>query len=349
MNEPRGNGRNTRSNSMDENRPSWRPSDQSMRDDSRMRDDDQNERWESQRGRDERWIERDRGDRQQGGYDQDYRHQGTGQYPYGGGSREWGAGHHQSYGDRGLGQRGQPPQGYGDRYGHEQDWQQQSQQTYRHGSGDQRWGQDRDQRYMTGGYGEDRYGRSNYMGGRWGENRGMSGMMGGRGYSGSDDSFDDRGYSQRMGFERNYEGNRMGSGMGMGSGGFGGGGMDVGRREGSFGSGQQGLGHRGKGPKNFTRSDEKIKERVSEALQDDDDIDASEIEVEVKSGEVILKGTVDDRRQKRMAEECIERIPGVTDIQNQLRVGNKWQVTSRGNQPGQGGVSNQDSDKKHRA
>ncbi len=90
--------------------------------------------------------------------------------------------------------------------------------------------------------------------------------------------------------------------------------------------------HRGKGPKNFQRSDERLRELISEALSDDHDVDASEIEVEVKNGEVILKGTVEDRRTKRLAEDCVERISGIGDIQNQLRVGNQRQATSRGNQ-----------------
>ncbi len=47
--------------------------------------------------------------------------------------------------------------------------------------------------------------------------------------------------------------------------------------------------HRGKGPKGYTRSDERIREDVNERLTDDGMIDASEIEVDVKNGEVLLK------------------------------------------------------------
>ena len=103
-------------------------------------------------------------------------------------------------------------------------------------------------------------------------------------------------------------------------------------------------GHRGKGPVGFTRSDEKIREQVCEMLTDDDHIDATHIEVIVKHGEVILTGMVDDRRMKRMAEEVAEHVPGVNDVQNQLRV--------RGNPSTPSAVGKQEtvaSDKKHRA
>jgi osmotically-inducible protein OsmY len=78
--------------------------------------------------------------------------------------------------------------------------------------------------------------------------------------------------------------------------------------------------HRGKGPSGYTRSDERIRELVCEALTEDHDVDATHIEVAVKDGEVILSGTVEDRRQKRMAEDCIEQVFGVKDVQNQIRI-----------------------------
>lgn len=87
-------------------------------------------------------------------------------------------------------------------------------------------------------------------------------------------------------------------------------------------------GHRGKGPAGYTRSDERIRENVCEALADDDRVDASNIEVTVKNGEVTLTGTVDDRQSKRIAEECIENLSGVKDVQNQLRVGSTGMTSS---------------------
>ncbi len=78
--------------------------------------------------------------------------------------------------------------------------------------------------------------------------------------------------------------------------------------------------HRGKGPQGFVRSDERVRELVCEALTDDDDVDATHIEVTVKNGEVMLGGTVEDREMKRRAEDCVERVPGVRDVHNQLRI-----------------------------
>ena len=76
----------------------------------------------------------------------------------------------------------------------------------------------------------------------------------------------------------------------------------------------------GRGPKNYKRSDERIREDVSEALFHHHDIDASEIEVDVKDGLVTLRGEVDDRHTKRLAEDVIENLSGVTDIRNELVV-----------------------------
>ena len=78
--------------------------------------------------------------------------------------------------------------------------------------------------------------------------------------------------------------------------------------------------HRGKGPQGFQRSDERVRELVCEALTDDDDVDATQIEVSVKNAEVILTGSVEDREMKRRAEDCVERVPGVRDVHNQLRI-----------------------------
>ncbi len=77
---------------------------------------------------------------------------------------------------------------------------------------------------------------------------------------------------------------------------------------------------RGVGPKGYQRSDSRVLEDVCEALFFDGDVDACEIEVRVKDGEVSLAGTVSDRRQKRRAEDVVERVAGVKDVHNALRV-----------------------------
>ena len=78
--------------------------------------------------------------------------------------------------------------------------------------------------------------------------------------------------------------------------------------------------HRGKGPKNYSRSPERIKEDASDKLSEDSLLDASNIEIEVNDNEVTLTGTVDTRYEKRRAEDLIENVSGVNNVQNNLRV-----------------------------
>ena len=78
-------------------------------------------------------------------------------------------------------------------------------------------------------------------------------------------------------------------------------------------------GFSGKGPKGWKRSDERIKEDASEALFKSYAVDATDIEVDVQDGVVYLRGSVHARGDKREAEDCVEHIPGVVDVQNQLR------------------------------
>ena len=76
----------------------------------------------------------------------------------------------------------------------------------------------------------------------------------------------------------------------------------------------------GRGPKNYQRSDDRIQEEICDCMTDDPMLDASDIEVQVSSGVVILTGTVSSRDQKRRAEDVAERVSGVKDVTNQLRV-----------------------------
>ena len=76
----------------------------------------------------------------------------------------------------------------------------------------------------------------------------------------------------------------------------------------------------GRGPKNYRRPDERILEDVSDRLIDDAMVDASEIVVQVKQGDVTLSGTVRDRDQKRRAEDLSDRVSGVKDVINALRI-----------------------------
>jgi len=81
---------------------------------------------------------------------------------------------------------------------------------------------------------------------------------------------------------------------------------------------------RGRGPKGYRRSDERIKEDVNDRLTDHAYLDASDIEVSVKDGEVTLSGKVLDRTDKRLAEDVVESISGVRNVQNNLRTDKNW-------------------------
>ncbi|HUD29236.1 MAG TPA: BON domain-containing protein [Novosphingobium sp.] len=78
--------------------------------------------------------------------------------------------------------------------------------------------------------------------------------------------------------------------------------------------------HRGRGPSDYTRSDERIREDVNDALTHDRRVDASHVRVQVKDGEVTLEGTVDNRQDKRRAEDLADDVSGVRHVQNNLRL-----------------------------
>jgi osmotically-inducible protein OsmY len=78
--------------------------------------------------------------------------------------------------------------------------------------------------------------------------------------------------------------------------------------------------HSGRGPKGYTRSDDRIREDVNDRLTDDHHLDASDIDVKVSNGEVTLTGNVSARNDKRRAEDIVDHIAGVKHVQNNLRV-----------------------------
>jgi osmotically-inducible protein OsmY len=161
-------------------------------------------------------------------------------------------------------------------------------------------GYDRDQEYGQGGrYGRD-YGRQfeeRGYGGTYGRQAGMYGQGGG--LYGQPEA--GRGFEQTYGPGREqsrswmHEGQRQGSWQGQGA-------------------------YAGRGPKGYTRSDDRIKEDVCDRLTDDPGVDASNIEVSVSNCEVNLAGTVDSREAKRRAEDCAENVSGVRNVQNNIRV-----------------------------
>jgi hypothetical protein len=76
----------------------------------------------------------------------------------------------------------------------------------------------------------------------------------------------------------------------------------------------------GRGPRGYRRSDARIHEDICEILTRHPEIDASDIEVEVKNGVVTLSGTVEDRYTKRLAEDVAELTLGVHDVENRMRI-----------------------------
>jgi hypothetical protein len=121
-----------------------------------------------------------------------------------------------------------------------------------------------------------------------------------------------RGYGGDGGFRDAEEG---GTGRGrFEQGGFGESGFEQG------GLGPQGGRFAGVGPQRQRRSDDRLREEVCDRLTDHGWIDASDIEVDVKDGEVTLRGSVPERRMKRMAADLVDDIRGVQDVMNELKV-----------------------------
>ncbi|HEY8565179.1 MAG TPA: CBS domain-containing protein [Beijerinckiaceae bacterium] len=102
-----------------------------------------------------------------------------------------------------------------------------------------------------------------------------------------------------------------------------------------FGHGDD-RGHAGRGPKGYKRTDDRIREDVSDRLFDDAGLDASDIDVSVADGEVTLAGTVRRREDRRRAEDIAHEVRGVGHVQNNLRVGAAGQGGSQAASPNSG-------------
>lgn len=76
----------------------------------------------------------------------------------------------------------------------------------------------------------------------------------------------------------------------------------------------------GRGPKNFKRADPRIYEDVCDALLHSQDVDATDIDVRVEDGVVVLSGMATERIQKYIAEDIAIDVPGVRDVKNLLEV-----------------------------
>jgi BON domain len=94
-----------------------------------------------------------------------------------------------------------------------------------------------------------------------------------------------------------------------------------------------------RGPKGYQRSDERLKEDISERLMESQHIDSSEVTVDVQGAKVILEGVVPSRHMKHAIEDLVDACPGVQDIENRVRVASPNYQGATASSPSQAGSS----------
>jgi hypothetical protein len=144
--------------------------------------------------------------------------------------------------------------------------------------------------------------------------------------------------SRDRGFEQGRGGYGSGGHINTGwsTSGYGAGGYGPGYGAGSYGYGAWGRErgqHTGRGPRNYQRTDERIREDLCERFTEHGEIDASDLDVRVQNGEVTLSGSVTDRWAKRVAEDLAESVWGVKQVHNQIRVTQAEARTSEEREP----------------
>jgi osmotically-inducible protein OsmY len=202
---------------------------------------------------------------------------------------------------------------YDETYGSE--WQRGDDQPHRAFQQGREGGQGLLRQRGQGSYGQGYSGQRDESRPGW-YSRGHAGTYGGGSGGGYQGGHGGSGYGGSTGTD--YAGGSQGGFGGQGYGGQGG----YGGRQGAGSAlrSSQGGSFAGRGPKGYTRTDDRIREDVCDRLSMDDEVDASEIEVQVKDGEVTLEGSVQTRHMKHQAEDVIEDLPGVKDVHNRLRV-----------------------------
>jgi len=230
------------------------------------------------------------------------------------GGQDWGGGRWRGQGIEGMNQ--------GDwRGGNERD-------MYQGGGGGHRWGSERNWEQQRN-FREP--GRGNWQSDQ-GWDRGAQNWQQGRGSGQGDRGWDRENWQTRgrgagwqgdqsRGIENRQggEGDRNNSGWGAWNEpyeGLGGRGWREGLSETMQGRGQ----YAGRGPRSYKRSDNRIEEDINDRLTQHPMIDASDIEVSVQNGEITLRGHVDNRDAKRLAEDIAESVFGAKEVNNQIRV-----------------------------
>lgn len=285
-----------------------------------------------------------------------FRNEGEQQFPEYGPSRPRGGYEGQDFGDRPEYQQSQSAGRQGEGWSQSGGWGGSDPQSFR-GGGSRQEGQGSFQHQQGygqsqgGGYESEEFGRG-YGGGQeryYGQSNPRPASPryehGGRqqGYGGG------QGYGQQYGQSFGQGGDYGQSGSGYGGGQQYGGQQFGGQQFGAQGgSGQYGMpGQQGsqrfgqqtqsnrnrRGPKDFVRSDERIREAVCERLSEEDSIDISEVSVNVKEGCVTLEGTVPERRMRHTIEDIADNCWGVKDVENHVRVQSQY------GQSGQAGAS----------
>lgn len=84
--------------------------------------------------------------------------------------------------------------------------------------------------------------------------------------------------------------------------------------------GHRGSGLTGRGPKNYRRTDERIREDICDALMGATHLDSSDVSVDVTDGVVTLEGIVPERRMKHAIEDIAADCRGIREVANRIRV-----------------------------
>jgi osmotically-inducible protein OsmY len=82
---------------------------------------------------------------------------------------------------------------------------------------------------------------------------------------------------------------------------------------------------RGRGPKNYRRSDSRLRDEIAERLMYHADIDSSDVTLEVEDAKVTLEGTVPERWMRYAVDDIAESVIGVADVNNRVRVHRTWE------------------------